>query len=108
MYTYESFVTDGAFSLLRPILVTLLISSILLFIIILFPVTRRRFLHGFTMVSLSLVIAIVTIQTVFYSAIIADELGLGGDHVVTIMGGSIIVLQIVNVFLYFMLKKSKK
>lgn len=108
MYTYDSFVTNGAFTLLRPIFITFIIASLLLFLFILFPKTRKKWMNGFTVVSLSLVFSIVSAQTLFYNAIIVDEIGLGGDYVSTLMCLFIVILSLMNPIIYFNLQNHKK
>lgn len=83
MYTYQSFETHGTFTLLRPIYMTLLIFSIILFIAVVTPKIRTKFLNWFVVLTLYLVLLIVSVQVVFHDAIIVDELGLGGDSFAT-------------------------
>ncbi|MGE7603496.1 hypothetical protein ACQKL5_13565 [Peribacillus sp. NPDC097675] len=101
MYTYESFETDGVFTLLRPILFTFVILGFLLFIGIILPKALNTFLHATTVISMSLLSIIVSAQVVFYDAIIVDELSLGGDAMATSMYLIIIVFGIVNPLIYF-------
>jgi energy-coupling factor transporter transmembrane protein EcfT len=79
MYTHETFVTDGLFTLMRPIYFTMLILAILLFLMIISRRLRERLLNLFNVVSLSLILGIITVQVTYYDAIIVDEIGLGGD-----------------------------
>ena len=100
MYTYESFVTNGSFTLLRPVFITLFVIAILLVLLIVIPITKK-FLNGLAVISLSLVTVILSIQLTFFDAIIVDEIGLGGDVTSFIMSIIIIILGLVNPFLYF-------
>lgn len=101
MYTYDSFETLGVFTLLRPVFITLLIISFLLFIVVLVPSTRDKIVNGYTVASISIISLIVSTQLLYYDAIIVDELGLGGDEVTTGMFGVIAALNIVNPTIYF-------
>ena len=109
MYTYESFETDGVFTLLRPILFTFVIMGFLLFIGIILPKTINKFIHATTVISISLLSIIVSAQVVICDAIIVDELGMGGDAMATSMFLIIIVFGIVNPLIYsFQHKRLRK
>jgi hypothetical protein len=103
MYKYETFVTHGAFTLLRPIFITLLILSILLFMMINFRVLRKKFLNGFSVVSLSFIFGIVTVQVTYYDAIIVDEIGLSGDPMSFFLALIILALSVLNPILFYWL-----
>ncbi|MED4585838.1 hypothetical protein P9578_24075 [Brevibacillus choshinensis] len=92
MYIYRSFETDGAFILLRPILITFLIIAFILFFIVILPKTKQKFINGFTVISLSIISMIISAQVVIYHAIIADEIGLGGDR------GSMFMFLVIGAF----------
>ncbi|PWA11938.1 hypothetical protein DCC39_08355 [Pueribacillus theae] len=101
MYTYESFEKFGVFTLLRPVFVTLLIAAVILFLILIIPKARSKFLNGFSVISLSLLSIFVSAQVLFYGGIVVDELGLGGDAVATYMFLAIVVFSLLNPLLYF-------
>jgi hypothetical protein len=92
MYTYESFETLGAFTLLRPIFITFIITALIMFFIIIIPKTRIKIASGLSVMGLSVVSVIASAQLLYYDAIIVDELGLGGDSVTTYMFLIIIIL----------------
>ncbi|ARI77810.1 hypothetical protein [Halobacillus mangrovi] len=104
MFTYDSFVTDGAFTLMRPVFVLLLCIMLALFFIILFPRLRRRFTNGLSVVGLSVVSLAVSCQLLYYSGIIVDEFGLGGDEISTYLFLLIAAFASLNSFIYFVLK----
>jgi len=85
LYTYDSFETAGAFTLMRPIFITLLIVSLLLFVIIILPKLRRELANGSLVFGLSFVSLIISAQLLYYHAIIVDEIGLSGDGVSTLL-----------------------
>ena len=84
MYTYESFEILGSFSLLKPIFVTFLIVSVILFFIVILPRNKSKILNGFTVICISSLSILVSAQILFYSGIIVDEINLGGDAVLLI------------------------
>ncbi|MEH7352447.1 hypothetical protein V7150_02545 [Neobacillus drentensis] len=108
MYTYDSFVTNGSFTLLRPIFISLIIISLFLSFLIIFPKTKQKLINGFTVISLSLVFTIVSVQVIYYDSIIVDEIGLGGDGVSTIMCLAIIALSLLNPIIYFGINNRKE
>lgn len=101
MYTYESFERLGAFILLRPIFLTFLIISLLLFLVVVIPRLKNKIINGFTVICISTISVVVTSQLLFYDAIIVDEINLGGDGVSTYMFLAIIVFSILNTILFF-------
>jgi hypothetical protein len=101
MYTYETFVTDGAFTLMRPVFFTLMILSILFFIIIILPKLRKRLLNGFSVVSLSFILGIITVQVTYYDAIIVDEIALGGDPTTFYLALVTLTLCVMNPILFY-------
>jgi hypothetical protein len=106
MYTYESFETLGAFTLLRPIFLTFIMASLLMFFIIIIPKMRIKLASGFSVVGFSLVSVIASAQLLYYDAIIVDELGLGGDKVTTYMFLIILILGFVNPIFFYISRKS--
>ena len=74
MYTYESFETMGSFTLLRPIFITLLIVSVMMFILVILPRTKNKIISGFTVSFISILSILVSAQVLFYSGIIVDEI----------------------------------
>ncbi|USK32132.1 hypothetical protein LIT25_16110 [Bacillus sp. F19] len=106
MYTYDSFETLGAFTLLRPIFVTFIITALLMFFIIIFPKIRLKMVSGLSVVGLSIVSVIASAQLLYYDAIIVDELGLGGDVVTTYMFLVILILGFVNPITFYIRRKN--
>jgi hypothetical protein len=103
MSTYKTFVTDGAFTLMRPVFLTLVILSILLFLIIILPKLQKRLLNGFSVVSLSFILGIITIQVTYYDAIIVDEIALGGDPTTFYLALVTLSLCVLNPLLFYWL-----
>jgi hypothetical protein len=106
MYTYESFETLGAFTLLRPIFITFIITALIMFFIIIIPKTRIKIASGLSVMGLSVVSVIASAQLLYYDAIIVDELGLGGDSVTTYMFLIIIILGLINPIVFFIGRKN--
>lgn len=100
MYTYDSFVTNGTFSLLRPIPITLLIISLIVFLFIMMAKTKK-FINGFAVIGIAVVASVISIQLNFYNAIIADELNLGGDDVSLIISVITIAVNGLNLIIYY-------
>ncbi|RBP96663.1 hypothetical protein DFO70_101479 [Cytobacillus firmus] len=100
MYTYESFVTDGAFTLLRPVISSFLLITVVLFILVWLPKVMQGFLNGFTVMAITMISIIVSGQVLFFEAILADELGLGGGSGFW-MFLVIVILGIVSPIIYF-------
>ena len=107
MYLYESFESSGTFTLLRPVYLTLVIIVLLLFLAIVIPAIRRNFITGFTVVSLSAVLVIVSAQIMFYHAVIVDEIGLGGDSIAFYSFLIVTAASFVNLLIYFGSKSRK-
>lgn len=105
MYTYESFEKLGTFTLLRPVFVVLLLASILLFLFVVVPKFRVKWINHFTVISISALLILLSGQLLFYSTIIVDELGLGGDDVATYLCLTTVCISIINPLLYFFSKK---
>lgn len=108
MYTYESFETLGAFTLLRPIFITMLLISLFLFAVMVIPRLNNKLINGFTVLSLTAILILVSGQLLFYSGIIVDEIGLGGDHVSFFMFLAIAGLGSINLITYFTIKGREK
>ncbi|MGP7818672.1 hypothetical protein [Niallia sp. 01092] len=85
-----------------------IIFALILFVMIIFPRTRRKFINGFAVISLSLVSLIISAQVIYYDAIIVDELGLGGDEVTTFMCLAVIAFNFLNPMVYFSIVNHKK
>ncbi|MED4731557.1 hypothetical protein P9597_26165 [Aneurinibacillus migulanus] len=105
MYTYDSFETAGAFTLLRPIFITFLIIALILFFIVTFLRTKQKFINGSTIMSISIISIIISAQVLFYDAIIVDEIGLGGDKVSTYMFLAIVAFGLLNPIIYFIKRR---
>ena len=101
MYTYESFETLGVFTLLRPIFITILVVSLLLFFVIIIPKFKNKVINGFTVLVLSVISILVSGQLLFYHGIIVDEIGLGGDPVSFYIFLAIVGIGILNLIIYF-------
>lgn len=104
MFTYGSFVIDGTFTLMRPVFALFLGIMLTLLFIILFPRLRRRFTNGLSVVGLSVVSCVVSGQLLYYSGIIVDEFGLGGDEISTYLFLLIAAFALLNSFIYFVLE----
>src|SRR5690625_1390058 len=107
MYMYDSFETAGAFTLLRPIFVTFIIAAILMFFIIILLKLRRKVANSLSVIGLSVVSMIVSVQLLFYDTIIVDEIGSEGDEVTTYMFLVILIFGFLNPIIYYM-KRNKK
>lgn len=108
MYTYESFVSHGTFTLLRPVSFTLLLVSLVVFLSILIPQTRRKFINGFSVIIMAALTSVMTLQLIFYNGILADELNLSGDGVSLTIGILILALNGLNLVTYYSRRYTKK
>jgi hypothetical protein len=88
---------------MRPIFFTLLVLSIALFFLILYPRTRRRILNVFSVISLSFIFALMAVQVIYFDGIIVDEIGLGGDAVSTVTSLLILFFSLLNPIAYLRL-----
>ncbi|MBT2695711.1 hypothetical protein [Bacillus sp. ISL-55] len=88
---------------MRPIFFTLLTVSILLIILIISRKLPEKLLNGFSVISLSIVIGVITVQVTYYDAIIVDEIGLGGDPTIFFLAFAILGLSVLNPMLFFWL-----
>lgn len=100
MYTYESFVTDGTFTLLRPVMSSFLLIAVILFVLVSLPKVLQGFLNGFSVMAAALISIIISGQVLFFEAILADELGMGGGSGFW-MFLVIVFLGIVSPIIYF-------
>ncbi|MFV8830360.1 hypothetical protein [Alkalihalobacterium sp. APHAB7] len=101
MYTYDSFETLGVFTLLRPIYITVLVMSLLLFFIIIIPKLNTRWLNVFAIISLTVLFILFSGLLLYFSGIIVGEIGLGGDAVSFDLFLAILVIGIINLVIYF-------
>lgn len=109
MYILNSFDTLGAFTLLRPIYISILVVSLLLLFILLIPKLKNEMINGFTVLSLSAISIFVSSQLLYKSGIIIDEVGLSGDPVSFYIFLAITGIGIINLIIYFStLGKSNK
>lgn len=102
MLTLEYFGTDFEFTLFRPIFMTLLVISFLLFVAIIIPAFKKM-INGFTVVSLTVGTIFVGSQLVYYGGILVDEFGLAGDSVSFFMFFLIVTLGVVNFISYYLM-----
>ncbi|RLQ91276.1 hypothetical protein [Planomicrobium sp. Y74] len=108
MYTHPTFESFGTFILMRPIFYSLLAASIALFVLIVWPSLRRRLLNTFAVLSISALTFWVSVQTMYYDAIIVDEIELGGDPVTTYMVLLIVALSFMNPLFYLIITLKSK
>ncbi|MEF7438294.1 hypothetical protein V4V36_13490 [Paenibacillus lautus] len=101
MYTHKSFETLGTFTLLRPIFISSLVVSLLLFFILIIPKLKNKMINGFTVLSLSVISIFVSGQLLYNSGIIVDEIGLSGDPVSFYIFLAITGIWIINLIIYF-------
>lgn len=101
MYTEKSFETLGAFTLLRPVFIIILVISLALFIILVIPKLKNDLINGFTVLSLSAFSILVSGQLLYYEGIIADETGLSGDAISSYIFLAITGIGIINSIVYF-------
>ncbi|WP_282023118.1 hypothetical protein [Priestia flexa] len=93
------------FDYLRPIFITFIVLLTLLFIAIL-QSNKQKLVNAFSVFSISLISVIISGITLFIEGSIVDDLNLSGDSVSTYLFFVIVILCIVNLFLYS--RKSKK
>ncbi|WP_110111804.1 hypothetical protein [Bacillus sp. CGMCC 1.16541] len=105
MYTYESFETLGAFTLMRPIFMFMFVASFVLFVLVLLPRFERYF-NGFLLSWISILSIIIAVQLIYYEAIIVDEIGLGGDATQMYMFLAICGLNVLTPIVYRLKKKT--
>jgi hypothetical protein len=108
MYTYESFEEFGAFTLLRPIFITFLLVSLILFLIVILPIAKNKLINGFTVTCISIISILVSAQLLFYHGIIVDEINLAGDTVSFTLFLVIVGFSVLNSFIYFVRYSERK
>jgi hypothetical protein len=92
------------FDYLRPIFITFIILLILLFIAIL-QNNKQKLVNTFSVFSISVISVLISGITLFIEGSIVDNLNLSGDSISTYLFFIIVILCVVNLFLYF--RKSK-
>jgi hypothetical protein len=105
MYTYEPFGTLGVFTLLRPVFITLLLASILMFLLVITPILQTKMVNALAVIGLSVVSVILSAQLLFYNGIIVDEINLGGDPFTFYMCVAILLFNIINPIVFFITRK---
>ncbi|MCM3618279.1 hypothetical protein M3936_11885 [Sutcliffiella horikoshii] len=105
MFTYSSFEIAGAFALLRPILYTLLVANVLLFILNIVPRLKAKYLNSFIVLGASFLKVVIALQVVFFGAVVADELNLAGDTVGMILLMLIVGISALNILIYLISSK---
>ncbi|MBM7587490.1 hypothetical protein JOC86_004063 [Bacillus pakistanensis] len=65
------------------------------------------FISGIQVLSLSIISILVSAQVLFYSGIIVDEVGLGGDAVSTYLFLAIVGFSILNPIIYFLRHRAR-
>ena len=100
-FTYKNFEIDGIFTLLDPIFQVLLLFSILFLVIVIL----KKVSFGLCLLFASFTV-IVSGQLLWFSAIIVDELNLGGNSTGTYMFLGTVIIQCAVV--YIALIKSNK
>lgn len=101
-YTYENFSNEGVFTLLHPIIQTIFIFSIFFLAIVIAKVVPTWIAVLFAAFS-----SVIAGQLLWYSAIIVDELGLGGNTASTTIFLAICTTNLVSIFVS-MTKKPKQ
>ncbi|HZH59021.1 MAG TPA: hypothetical protein VEY70_05530, partial [Metabacillus sp.] len=69
---------------------------------------RNKMINKITVLSVSSITILVSVQLLFYSGIIVDEIGLGGDPVSFTLFLTIFGFGIINCFVYRIMRKEKK
>jgi hypothetical protein len=93
------------FDYLRPIFITFIILLILLFIAIL-QNNKQKLVNTFSVFSISVISVLISGITLFIEGSIVDNLNLSGDSVSTYLFFIIVILCVVNLFLYFRKNKN--
>ncbi|MEA0551947.1 hypothetical protein U1P98_16310 [Lysinibacillus irui] len=101
-FTYHNFVTNNVFSLLDPIFLVIFLFSILLLIMVCIKKTPIWLCAIFASLTV-----IVSGQLLWFSAIIVDELGIGGSTEDFILFMGILVTQFLALYIT-VLKSYKK
>lgn len=105
MYTYDSFETIGDFTLMRPLFVTILAFSLLIFITLFIPKFRLLYHSIFLIVVMSVLCIVLSAQLLFYHGILVDELGMGGDPVSFYSFIAIAIFSIINPIIFIWKKR---
>lgn len=90
----------------RLVFITLMISLIVIFIILLIQRKRNNIVNGFTVSIISIISIIVSGINLIIMGYIADELNLAGDAISSYMFLVIFGLSIFNLLIYFKSKNS--
>lgn len=77
-----------------------LLIAVILFVLVSLPKVLQGFLNGFTVMAAALISIIISGQVLFFEAILADELGMGGGSGFW-MFLVIVFLGIVSPIIYF-------
>lgn len=103
-FTYKNFAIDGIFTLLDPIFQVRLLLSILFLVIVILKKVSLWFCLLFASLTM-----IVSVQLLWFSAIIVDELNLGGSSTDTyILLGTVIIQCAVVYIALIKTNKNKK
>lgn len=79
MFSYYSFETLGAFTLMRPLFITILVAMIIIFFTVFIPNFRLMYNNIFPILLISIIGQLLSAQLFFYNGILVDELVLSGD-----------------------------
>jgi hypothetical protein len=80
----------------------------MLFLFVLVPGFKNKLINGFTVISISTVSVVVSVQLLIGIGIIADEINLGGGPVSNILFLVIAGFGLINPFIYFFTQKKEK
>jgi len=101
MYTYKSFATDGVFTLLQPIQFTMLAVSLITLIFVLIPIIRKQYLNWLTLSFISAMNIVLSALVIFFGAILADEMNLGGDAIGLWLALGTCIVSLLALLIYF-------
>ncbi|CAG9622471.1 hypothetical protein BACCIP111883_03262 [Sutcliffiella rhizosphaerae] len=107
MYTYSSFESGGSFTLLQPLFTTILFAVIIVFILVVMPKRVKGKINGLTAIGISIFSFILAGQVVYFEAIIADEINLGGGGLSLFLFGGIFLLGVANIIICLMRQENK-
>lgn len=93
-------VSENDFSNFRPIFILFIVILIVSLIVILFQKNHYKIINGYTVIITLLITYIVSAILLYQTGILADELGMGGNALSTIMFFVIILLGFVNYLVY--------
>lgn len=99
-FTYANFEIDGVFTLLQPIFHSIFIWSVLFSAIII-----AKNIPTWIAIFFAACASIIAGQLLWFSGIIVDELGLGGDATSTTLFFAIVTTNIVSIFVSMTKKK---